>query len=421
MKQIILRITLLLCLCLSTEALAASRRDTSLYAVYLTWKENPDTTMVVQWVTGQGDTHDEVDYHQLGDTDWKRVVGRHKSMPEDLPYVVHRTELEGLAPDTVYEFRVGERTEVRKLRTMPSRLTEPVRFVVGGDMYHDSLEVLRETNRAAAATHPAFALVGGDIAYAAGAAPSFLPDFFLELFDRVKGQKGERWMEWLIAWSQDMVTPDGVLIPFLPVLGNHDVNGGYEESTDEAPFFYALFAFPGRRPGYEAMDFGHYMTILALDSGHTHSVRSQADWLEEALDKRQDYPWKFAFYHVPAYPSHRNPDNRRSEKVRRYWTPLFEEFSLTAAFEHHDHTYKRTYRLRDGQIDPHGVLYLGDGAWGIAEPRAPKLDQTHWYLAHAEAMRHFILVTISPDHVDFEAVSSATGKPFDHTTILKER
>lgn len=43
--------------------------------------------------------------------------------------------------------------------------------------------------------------------------------------------------------------------------------------------------------------------------------------------------------------------------------PLFEEYELTAAFENHDHTYKRTHRIRDGWWIPRGVLYLGDGAW----------------------------------------------------------
>lgn len=96
---------------------------------------------------------------------------------------------------------------------------------------------MRETNRAAAAANPSFALIGGDIAYASSSAPSFLPGFILELFDKAKGQNATRWMEWLIAYSQDMVTKRGILIPMIPIIGNHDVNGRFGQKPEEAPFF----------------------------------------------------------------------------------------------------------------------------------------------------------------------------------------
>lgn len=419
MKQRLAYLLLVLFSCLTINVEAATKRDGSLYAVYLTWKENPATTMVVQWITGNGDRHDEVDYHKLGDTDWIRLDGRHKSMPEDHPYIIHRNELTGLQPDTVYEFRVGERSEVRKFRTMPTHIKAPIRFVAGGDFYHDGLDLLRDTNRAAAATNPSFALIGGDIAYAANSAPSFLPNFILELFDKVKGQNASRWLEWLIAYSQDMVTKDGILIPMIPTIGNHDVNGRFGQKPEEAPFFYSLFAFPGRH-GYGVLDFGHYLSIFALDSGHTHPVGGhQTEWLEETLEDRQNHLWKFAFYHVPAFPSYRDPNSEYPSKVRKHWVPLFEEYELTAAFENHDHTYKRTHRIRDGVVDSRGVLYLGDGAWGIEKPRTPKSGESRWYIAQAVGLRHFILVTLSKDHVDFEAIAPETGATIDKTTILR--
>lgn len=52
-------------------------------------------------------------------------------MPDDHPYIIHRNELTGLQPDTVYEFRVGERSEVRVSYDVPAKLTSPIRFVAG--------------------------------------------------------------------------------------------------------------------------------------------------------------------------------------------------------------------------------------------------------------------------------------------------
>ena len=50
--------------------------------------------------------------------------------------------------------------------------------------------------------------------------------------------------------------------------------------------------------------------------------------------------------------------------------PLFDNYHLTAAFEHHDHAFKRTHLLRANQTDPGGTLYLGDGSRRGAESRS---------------------------------------------------
>jgi hypothetical protein len=40
---------------------------------------------------------------------------------------------------------------------------------------------------------------------------------------------------------------------------------------------------------------------------------------------------------------------------------LFDRYGVQLAFENHDHTFKRTYPLRAGKLDPRGTVYLGDG------------------------------------------------------------
>ncbi|MFQ5961908.1 MAG: purple acid phosphatase family protein [Candidatus Methylomirabilales bacterium] len=343
-------------------------------AVYLTWQHDPTTTMTVQWHSDAG-RDDFVQYQKLGERVWHTAVGTHHPMPHS-DRVVHVVELTGLEPGTDYRFRFGEKSVAFTFRTMPRDARRPIRFVVGGDTM-DPLDFLDEgfeaTCRLAAQQEPMFAVIGGDIAYANGSPK------------RVK-----RWYRWLAGWKKYMVTSNGRLVPLLVAIGNHEVQGQYNQTPAQAPFFYSLFAMPGPR-GYNVLDIGGYMSVVLLDSEHTHPIDGkQTDWLRRTLAGRQEVPHLFAVYHVPAYPSVRKFDNRVSTKVREHWVPVFEEFGVDVVFEHHDHAYKRTHPIRAGTIDAQGVLYLGDGGWGVL-PRKPR---ERWYLAKTASTQHFILVRI---------------------------
>ncbi len=381
-------------------------------ALYLTWQRSPDTTMTIRWITPLDRQQDTVEYRAEGSPLWISCEGQHAEMPCDAPYFIHSVELTNLLPGTNYFFRTGEDAFIYKFQTMPSELLTPLNFVVGGDMYHDSLDVLHETNLQAAKTNPLFALVGGDVAYAADKKVGVLPRWTHAWIDLLVGQKPDRWLEWLIAWKQDMVTPDGRLIPMLPVLGNHDTSGRFGQTPAQAPFFYALFATPGLQ-GYNVIDFGNYMSIVLLDSGHTHPINGQQTaWLASTLAQRQEVMHTFAIYHVPAFPSVRKSNDEYCSQVRKNWTPLFEQFHLTSAFENHDHCYKRTFPIKNGQIDRAGVIYIGDGAWGVEHPRKPRKLIQKWYLAHTASERHFISVTLKGDRRHVKAINSK-GKIID--------
>lgn len=404
------RLFLWLLVCLSPLSIYAEDLDP--VAVYLTWQRSPESTMTIRWLTPPDHKDDMIEYQREGDNTWRQTMGTHTNLPENAPYLLHSVELTNLSPSTNYFFRTRPQGIAYKFQTMPATLEQPLRFVVGGDMYHDTLDKLIETNRQAAKTSPLFALIGGDIAYAANKKTSFLPRWTNVWIDKLMGQKFDRWLAWLIAWKNEMVTPDGRLVPMMPILGNHDVSGGFGQTPKEAPFFYAFFAMPGPQ-GYNVLDFGNYMSIFLLDSGHTHPVEGrQTKWLANTLGQRSMVPNKFAIYHVPAYPSVRDMNLESCSMIRKNWVPIFDKFHLTAAFEHHDHDYKRTFPLTNGKIDPAGVIYLGDGAWGVDEPREMRHEAQKWYLEKTLPVRHFILVELRPDNRRAAAISS-TGVLID--------
>jgi acid phosphatase type 7 len=385
--------------CFLQHSLIAAAPDPT--AIYLTWQRQPETTMTIHWVTNEDQKSELVHYHKKGELDWHSSTGASQKMPENYPFLIHVTELVNLNPDTEYFFKFSTAGVEYKFRTMSTDYTKPFCFIVGGDIYHDGLDVLEKMNKQAAKLNPMFAIVGGDLAYnddKLSSMPKVMP----------------RWMDWLIAWKNQMIAPDGRLIPMIPAIGNHDVKGsGYNKTPAQAPFFYALFAFPGPQ-GFNVLDFGNFMSIFILDSGHTNPVAGkQTQWLSQALEQRVGVSHKFAAYHVGAFPSYRPFTGLISSEIRKNWVPLFEKFGLQTAFEHHDHTYKRTWPIRNEKIDlKEGIIYLGDGAWAVEKPRDPKNLKTAWYLAQAKSSRNVIFVTVSGHERHFLAIDD-TGKIID--------
>ena len=274
---------------------------------------------------------------------------------------------------------------------MPKDLSKPVRFITGGDAYHDDGDAFITTCKKAASLSPRFVLLGGDIAYA-------VHD------NRQRHDKFDRWHAFLKAWSENMKAPDGCLIPILPVIGNHEVLGYYEQIPEQAKFFYALFPTPGQ-DGCKQMLFGKYLSICILDSGHTHPIGgTQTAWLQDALRKGFSYTHRFAVYHVPAYPSVRYFRMKESCAIRRHWVPLFERYKVNAVFENHEHAYKRTFPLIDGSEHPEGVVYIGDGSWGV-KPRIPKRAGRTTYLAKSLGVRQFVVVDLTKESRTYSATT----------------
>jgi hypothetical protein len=342
--------------------------------VYLTWQGDPTTTMTVQWLSAEGVTGDDVTFAPADAPQWRTLTGSHHPLP-DSDRVVHVVELTGLEPGHDYRFRIGGLAEEYGFRTTRADASRPVTFIVGGDVHRQ--KVLDEHMfQTVASQDPLFVVLGGDIAYGGG-----------------DPKRVGRWYEFLDVWQRSMVTSDGRLIPVVATIGNHEVKGRYDQTPAEAPVFYSLFPGIGR-DGRQVVDFGEYMSIILLDSGHTHEIAGeQAAWLEENLAARSHVPHLFVVYHVSAYPSVRRFHAGKAPAIRKHWVPLFDRYGVDVAFEHHDHAYKRTHLLKGGVVVPDGVLYLGDGGWG-ATPRRVHAASKKWYLHRSESVNNVIVTTI---------------------------
>ena len=363
-----------------------ARRDASaLDTLFLTWRRDPTTTMVVQWIGPPASPEDSTIHFSIADAqrgDKKDPGGqgivqsvptkRHPYPMTDLH--VFRAELGGLSPGTEYQFQIGKNAMTRRFRTMPAKATDSFQFVSGGDC--DTNPHAIANNILAAKQDPMFAVIGGDLGYD-------------------DGKKVEQSLGFVRNYSRHMIDTQGRLIPMVVCLGNHEVNGGYGKSRNDAPFFFALHDGLYAERSYATLDFGDYLSLVLLDSGHCAAIDGeQTAWLDKVLTERAERPHLFAVNHVPSYPSHRKPEGilgkaGTGELSRKHWVPLFERHNVDAVFEHHDHTFKRTHPLKDGMKSANGIVYLGDGSWG--KLRAPQAPENHPYLATADEAYHLSL------------------------------
>jgi hypothetical protein len=342
--------------------------------LFLTWQRDPTTTMTVQWIGTVGETADTtVSYAPLKATTWESKPPAAKPYPRT-DFKVFRAELTGLAPGTDYQFRIGRQSPTYRFRTMPAKATDTIHFISGGDCGVNPHAIAN--NIQAARQAPMFALIGGDLGYD-------------------NGRSVEVSLAFLRNYSRHMLDRDGRLIPMIACIGNHEVDGGYNKTRARAPFFYALFDGLYPEVGYASLDFGDYLSLVLLDTGHTSPIGgAQADWLEKTLKARADHPHVFVINHVPAYPSYRRMEGKdgklgTGEGNRQHWVPLFEKYRVPVVLEHHDHTFKRTKALIDGLGHDNGVLYLGDGSWGRL--RSPKAPEQLAYLAASSRDYHLSL------------------------------
>lgn len=365
--------------------------------LYLTWISDPTTTMTVQWQTGSPDLEEGVLYRDGSQGTWKKKGGLH-TLAQGTKVWVHMVELDGLVPDREYQFRLSGDQEVYWFRTMPKELSREVRFVVGGDAYM-YLDRFREMNEQIAEADPDFVVVGGDIAYANGSRFSW------------GGRKGEvkRWQTFLKEWKSRGISSEGRMIPLLPVLGNHDIRGSSLSRRRQYPLFYEFFALPEKGISYRVIDFGGYLSLFLLDSGHCFHVSGQQEhWLEKRLKERTGVGYQFAAYHIAAYPSVYPYEGTTPQQIRKFWSPLFEKYHVNMAFEHHNHAYKRTFPITGEKVDPEGVVYVGDGSWGVST-RRPK---SAWYLARQAKENAVCVITLTPEKGVVSAMNKR-GEVFD--------
>lgn len=357
--------------------------------VYLTF-ENEDTSrsLTVNFMTP---AHSDPSYVYLGTKSGRgnpsnyssKVLGKTGHI-DDLPRTYHHVSLKNLSPNTTYYFIVGDPligySQEFKFRTLPDD-DRPIKVLSGGDMGTNKRII--EVSRAAMEEEPDIILIGGDISYANG-----------------KTKEIKKWDDWFDLMMEVMISPRGFLTPIIVAIGNHEVTTGVALPWAKAPFYEQLFA-QNQGKSFFVRQLGSHTSLIVLDTGHMNSHDSQKEFIEQSLQKAQSREHRLALYHVPLYPNHRSEGDILSSSGRSSWLELFDKYHLTAAFENHDHTLKRTHILRDHQIATKGTVYVGDGCWG---KNGRSSNPQRWYLKKADSKTHVWIAEVSSSSIEFKAL-----------------
>lgn len=293
----------------------------------------------------------------------------------------YQADLDGLAPDTIYCWRLagadGKTWSAEAFSTAPAAdSTAPVRFAAMGDLgtgSSDQMAVLDHLED----VRSDFVLLTGDIAYDNGKRTELERNVF-SVYREMMGQ-----------------------VPFFPASGNHDYN-----TEDAKPFREAFVLFENGGPdGIErwySFDWGP-VHVIALDTEKIGEV--QRAWLEDDL-AMNDRPFTIVALHRPPYSSGSHGSNAQ---VRATFGPLFADFEVDLVLCGHDHDYERTK-----SID--GVTYVVTGGGGRGTKPVGDSDFT----AYSAQVAHFVYVTIENDELRLVAID-ALGEAFDDVTIPAER
>ncbi|NLE36947.1 MAG: metallophosphoesterase family protein [Pirellulaceae bacterium] len=364
---------------------------------YLTWQGCPSTTMTINFHTQQLLESVAVVYGPK--SDGETLEHRAEGVSRQIPGLadgrhVHSVELTGLEAGQTYCFRIElpeGLSPAYTFRTIPEG-SEPLRFAIGGDAL--ATPIFEGLVKHVAKQEPLFLVIGGDLAYANG---------------NVK-QIG-RWDLWFAAWHKYGTTPEGRLIPLVMAIGNHETNGLEGTNEARAPFYFGFFPQGGKT--FFSRQFGANLGMIVLDSGHVAKHETQVEFLEKHLKSFSQLPFRVAVYHVPLYPSHRPYGGKASAAGRTHWLPLFDAHGLAIGFEHHDHTFKRTKRLKNNELNPEGTLYVGDGSAGVV---SRKPEKGRWYMEKTSSKSHVWIVDVRADEIHLAAMSRK-GEIFDEATV----
>lgn len=304
---------------------------------------------------------------------------------------IHDVELTGLEPETTYYLICGGEggwSGELAFRTAPVGRRD-LRFVVGGDSRSnpDDRDAVSAAMRGAS---PSFVLFSGDL----------VDDGYVQgEWDGFFGHMDEYW-----------AGEDGLTIPIVPALGNHE---------KDAVNYFEQFALPGNEEWF-SFDWGPDLHIVVLNSEATvEGLDAQTLWLEEDLAEHADYPWKVVLLHRNILPSYHD---WWLTGINR-WVPVWDRYGVDLVVTGHSHNYMRsnpvdlTASLEEAQPSySEGIMYLSSGGWG-----APLYEtKDGWWVAYTDSLLHFTQIDLYQNGTLHVQAKGVDGVTFDEARIHKE-
>ncbi|MCW5979767.1 MAG: metallophosphoesterase family protein [Bryobacteraceae bacterium] len=367
--------------------------------IILTWAGDPATSQAVTWRTGASvkrpvaqiaPAEDGPDFVKRAD---EVPVVSEPFLSDINEGIYHTARFEGLKPDTLYVYRVGDRanwSEWNQFRTAADQ-PAPLTFLYVGDAQNDIYEHWSRVIRMGFSEAPkaSFILHAGDLVN--------------------RGNRDAELGEWHQAagWINRWVTS-------LPVAGNHEYGTWQEGRRALTAHWRPQFALPENGP--QGLEESCYwidiqgVRFVILNSNEL--VEEQAAWLEAVLAANPNR-WTILAFHHPIFSSARGRDNR---VLRETWKPVFDRHSVDLVLQGHDHTYARSNLLSGvNAADPEGgAVYVVS----VSGPKQYRVQRETWMARAAERTQLFQVVRVDGDVLSYEA-RTATGALYDAFELRK--
>ncbi|MGE5481657.1 MAG: fibronectin type III domain-containing protein [Bacteroidota bacterium] len=336
--------------------------------IVLSWIDDPSTTMAISWRTSPDVTGTIVQYWPISESSSRAsesdaITVKDEPLPQESVRQVegssflwasshgemriHRVQLTSLSPGTTYAYRVGDGSETRwssiyTFSTAPtSASTVSLLVVTDSQAPPGQYTAWRYTLKAALSDE-------------------LLEQFIVHAGDIVDiGGDELHWEQWFDA-AADLIACN----PLLVALGNHELL-----QDKGAMAFRSHFYVSDNNPLSYSLTYGNLLHIVVLDSEARGAVdvAEQRRFLEQDLAAHKDLPWTVVVMHRPPHSTVRSWSN---EDVLSNYVPLFEEYGVDLVIAGHDHTYARSFPMREREVASDDPLCLAEGIVYVTAGRA---------------------------------------------------
>lgn len=357
---------------------------------YVVWSEadvNPQTSVVVRWETTTA----------TGSAVWiapspAGVFQLNYSATEAVRF--HAARLEGLEPGTRYYYRVGAPEDAlgdladasgapRSFQTAP-RAATPFNFTMISDT-----QAMWGTGHM-----PRVARALGNLGDTG---------FVANLGDLVQDGDVQAYWDYYFQVNEPWLHKFG----FVPVTGNHDARGGWQDRSLYADYF--SFATPGQRLFYAFNWSNALFVVMEIAEGDDENLTADATqeaWLRHTLAAAQDQAFRVVVFHRQVYSVEPGQD---SIDAIRTVVPLLVEYNVSAVVHGHHHCYMRF-------LDPHGLTYLCLGGGGGMQDIA---HVSHPYCQRFCNVPNYLVGHVDGDILRFD-VHEPAGTIIDSVTLVND-
>jgi hypothetical protein len=372
---------------------------------YLTYRNSPTNSIVVNWWNPNGTGDSSVNYgltSSYGSTTNVATVTNY-----------HHVELTGLATGTTYHYRIRSNDgTVGADNTFTTAAANATSFGfaafgdgrgIAGDstLYYARHQALCDW--IAAQNNIKFVLDSGDIVWE-GASTTSLVDYWPDYFQ----------LESNLSKSKVKMN----------TLGNHEVQptgaGTPLERYQNYKNFYAA-GFPANGVGgdYEGQvySFNYGNAHFVCLSSYQAPFAAQTTWLAADLAAASADPgiqWIFVWMHDPMYTTSSTHPPDTTEQA--WWGPIFDQYQVDIVFAGHNHVYERSKSLVNGAVVPdgQGTVYITNG---LAGANFDPISSHPLFVTSYNSQTLATCVTINGNNLTVNAITNVDGIVRDTFTL----